>query len=186
MKEGKMMLKTQAEYIWLDGAKPIQKLRSKTRIVAIPEKSSPTIESFPEWAFDGSSTYQATGSKSDLILRPVRFVPDPLRGANNYLVLCEVFNSDGTAHSTNSRAQLRKVLDKVGSEQDFWMGFEQEYAFMRGNQPLGFPDDGYPAPQGPYYCSVGSDVAFGRRTVEAHTNACLAAGIMIYGINAEV
>src|SRR5262245_61765704 len=148
MKEGKMMLKTQAEYIWLDGAKPIQKLRSKTRIVAIPEKSSPTIESFPEWAFDGSSTYQATGGKSDLILRPVRFVPDPLRSANNYLVLCEVFNSDGTAHSTNSRAQLREVLDVVGLEQEFWMGLEQEYAFMRGNCTLVVAADGYPGAQG--------------------------------------
>jgi glutamine synthetase len=68
-----------------------------------------------------------------------------------------------------------------------WIGFEQEYALMKGAAPLGFPESGgYPAPQGPYYCSVGSDSAFGRGIVEAHTKACIDAGLMIYGINAEV
>src|SRR5262249_49529577 len=45
---------------------------------------------------------------------------------------------------------------------------------------------GFPAPQGPYYCGVGADVAFGRPVVELHTRACIEAGLMIYGINAEV
>src|SRR5262249_26802504 len=65
-------------------------------------------------------------------------------------------------------------------------GFEQEYILLKGDRPLGFPADGFPAPQGPYYCGVGTDAVFGRPLVEAHTKACLEAGIMIYGINAEV
>jgi glutamine synthetase len=40
--------------------------------------------------------------------------------------------------------------------------------------------------QGPYYCSVGYDVAFGRSIVERHLQACLDAGLNIGGINAEV
>src|SRR5215510_2581529 len=90
---------TQAEYIWLDGAAPVQRLRSKSRIVALSGQEA-VIETFPEWSFDGSSTYQASGNDSDLLLRPVRFIKDPLRGEGNYLVLCEVFNADGTPHPT--------------------------------------------------------------------------------------
>jgi glutamine synthetase len=85
---------TQAEYIWLDGAAPVQRLRSKSRIVALSAKD-PVIETFPEWSFDGSSTYQASGHDSDLLLRPVRFIKDPLRGEGNYLVLCEVLTLTG-------------------------------------------------------------------------------------------
>ena len=40
--------------------------------------------------------------------------------------------------------------------------------------------------QGPYYCSVGSNVAHGRHIAEAHYRACLYAGLDISGINAEV
>jgi glutamine synthetase len=89
----------QAEYVWLDGASPTQRLRSKTRIVAFPENEPVTLEAFPTWSFDGSSTYQAAGHDSDLILKPVTFVRDPLRGAGPFLVLCEVMGPDGTPHA---------------------------------------------------------------------------------------
>ncbi len=174
----------QAEYIWLDGTTPTQRLRSKARIVA--PAGGVTPEAFPQWSYDGSSTYQATGGDSDLLLQPVRVVPDPLRGTGNYLVLCEVLDPDGTPHATNGRARLRQVLEAGAAADDPWFGFEQEYALLKGGMPLGFPDEGYPAPQGPYYCGVGADVAFGRPVVEAHTRACLEAGLMIYGINGEV
>jgi glutamine synthetase len=176
----------QAEYIWLDGATPTQRLRSKTRIVALPENEPVTLEAFPTWSFDGSSTYQATGHDSDLILKPANFIRDPLRGPGHWLVLCEVLNPDGTPHATNTRARLREVLACGAAGHEPWLGFEQEYTLLRGGAPLGFPAAGFPAPQGPYYCGVGADVAFGRPAVEAHTRACIEAGLMIYGINAEV
>jgi glutamine synthetase len=176
----------QAEYIWLDGATPTQRLRSKTRIVAFPENEPVTLKAFPTWSFDGSSTYQAAGHDSDLVLKPVNFVPDPLRGAGHFLVLGEVLNPDGTPHATNTRARLRQVLAAGAAEHEPWLGFEQEYTLLKGSTPLGFPTAGFPAPQGPYYCGVGADVAFGRPVVEAHTRACLEAGLMIYGVNAEV
>jgi glutamine synthetase len=65
---------TQAEYIWLDGAAPIHRLRSKSRIVALPD-TDPVLDTFPEWSFDGSSTSQASGHDSDLLLRPLCSAP---------------------------------------------------------------------------------------------------------------
>lgn len=175
---------TLAEYIWIDGAVPTRQLRSKARAVDVG--SNPSIEDFPEWSFDGSSTAQATGEDSDCILKPVAFVQDPFRGDGNYLVMTEVFNPDGSAHESNSRAQLRAVLDAGAGEHDPWVGFEQEYTMFDGRQPLGWPETGFPGPQGPYYCGVGADEAFGREIVEEHARMCLDVGIMFYGINAEV
>lgn len=40
--------------------------------------------------------------------------------------------------------------------------------------------------QGPYYCGIGADKAFGRDIVDSHYKACLYAGINISGINGEV
>ncbi len=173
-----------AEYIWLDGSQPTQELRSKARVVSVPENPDPS--DFPQWSFDGSSTYQAPGDDSDCILVPVRVANDPGRGPGNHLVLCEVQTADERPHSTNKRALLRGILDAAGSDAAPWAGFEQEYTILRDGRPLGFPSDGFPAPQGPYYCSVGSDVAFGRELADAHAAICLDAGLAIYGINAEV
>jgi glutamine synthetase len=111
--------------------------------------------------------------------------PDPLRGGNNKLVMCEVLLTDMTPHPTNTRAACTAIADKVKSEQ-YLFGLEQEYTFFSGSRPLGFPDSGFPAPQGGYYCGVGADEVFGRPVVEAHLDACLTAGLKISGINAEV
>lgn len=175
----------QAEYIWLDGAKPTCRLRNKTRIVNI-NTDSIDLSIFPEWGFDGSSTYQAPGNKSDLVLKPVNFVKDPLRHGNNFLVMCEVLNDDNTPHETNTRALLREQLNNGGAQKEPWIGFEQEYTLFHNNRPLGWPKDGYPETQGPFYCAVGNSVIAGRPIIEAHTKACIDAGIMIYGTNAEV
>lgn len=176
------MGKIAAEYIWIDGQKPTAKLRSKTKIIDGPIRK---VEDLPEWGFDGSSTYQAEGHFSDLLLRPVRILKDPLHRDDDILVLCEVFNPDGTVHWSNTRARLREVAEKY-KDQDWWFGIEQEYTFFEGNKPLGWPDKGFPAPQGGYYCGVGADEVFGREVVEAHADACLRSGIAIVGTNAEV
>lgn len=175
---------TLAEYIWLDGTVPTQQLRSKARVIKF--SGEPSIEDFPEWSFDGSSTNQAVGDDSDCLLQPVCFVDDPIRGEGSYLVMCEVLNPDGTAHESNARAQLRAVLEAGAESQDPWYGFEQEYTLFRDGRPLGFPENGEPLPQGPYYCAVGSDNIMGREIAEAHAELCLATELMFYGINAEV
>src|SRR6185295_9456122 len=104
---------------------------------------------------------------------------------HDVLVLCEVLNADGSVHASNTRARTRAISEKY-AEHDTWFGIEQEYTLFSGNQPLGWPDRGFPAPQGGYYCGVGSDEVFGRKLIEAHAAACVKAGIAICGTNAEV
>lgn len=128
---------------------------------------------------------QATGNNSDCMLKPVKYIPDPIRGGDNVIVLCEVFNADDTVHETNTRAKLREVAEKY-KEHEAWFGIEQEYTLFQGIKPLGWPDNGFPAPQGGYYCGVGADEVFGRPIVEAHMDACIRADLEISGINAEV
>lgn len=167
-----------AEYIWIDGTEPTAKLRSKTKIVA--DGAEPGI-----WGFDGSSTNQAEGHASDRVLKPVATYPDPIRGGDDILVMCEVFNIDDTPHESNTRALLRPIAEKYATQESLF-GIEQEYTFFEGSRPLGFPAGGYPAPQGGYYCGVGADEIFGRPVVEKHLDNCLKAGLGISGINAEV
>jgi glutamine synthetase len=168
-----------AEYIWIDGSEPTQLLRSKTKVLADGEAP-------PIWGFDGSSTNQAPGSASDCVLQPVFTCPDPLRGGDDVLVLCEVLLTDMTPHPTNRRAELMPVVGRFADQEPIF-GIEQEYTLFKGSRPLGFPEqNGYPGPQGPYYCGVGMDDVYGRPLVEAHLDACLRAGLSISGINAEV
>jgi len=171
-------LSYQAEYIWIDGTEPTHKLRSKTKIVGDGKKP-------PVWGFDGSSTNQATGRLSDCVLLPVYSCPDPLRGPKDVLVMCEVLNADMTPHVTNKRAHAVQVAKKFASFEPKF-GIEQEYTFFQDGRPYGWPEDAYPAPQGPYYCGVGGTKMPGRDIVEAHTLACQRAGIGIEGTNAEV
>jgi glutamine synthetase len=168
-----------AEYIWLDGQKPTKQLRSKTKV--LDDGQDP-----PGWGFDGSSTEQATGSKSDCVLKPVFSCLDPIRGGKNLLVMCEVFLADGTPAPSNTRAPLRAVAEKHAKEETLF-GLEQEYTMIQDGWPAGFPKGGFPTrPQGPYYCGVGVSNITGRDIVEEHMDACLAAGLKLSGINAEV
>ena len=170
----------QAEYIWIDGTEPTPLLRSKTKILA--DGKTPPI-----WGFDGSSTNQAPGDKSDCALIPVFSCPDPIRGGSNILVLCEVNNAkDGKPHPTNTRSACVKAQKKF-AKHEMIFGIEQEYTFLKlDGTPLGFPDGGFPAPQGPYYCGVGAGRVVAREIIEEHTQACIDAGLMIEGTNAEV
>lgn len=178
-----------AEYIWIDGTQPVAQLRSKTKVLDLPTLDprlfqEVDLEQIPVWGFDGSSTNQATGGNSDCILKPVRVVLDGGRGGA-VLVLCEVLDSYGNPHSSNTRFWLERVSSAHESAH-CWFGIEQEYVLLQNGRPLGWPGLGYPAPQGPYYCSVGGGRVAGRDLVEEHLRVCLASGLKIAGINAEV
>ena len=167
-----------AEYIWIDGTEPTARLRSKTKILS-------DGDDLPIWGFDGSSTNQAPGKASDCVLKPVFSCPDPLRGGDDVLVMAEVLLTDMTPHPTNTRSLLAPVAKEYAAHEPLF-GIEQEYTFFKEGRPHGFPTGGFPAPQGFYYCGVGADEVFGREIVEEHLDACLAAGLAISGINAEV
>jgi len=174
------------EYIWLDGYKT-PNLRNKITVkkastISLDANGLPDVKSLPDWNFDGSSTKQAPGNNSERILKPVR-VYGWKHG--HYLVLCEVYDNNGKPHDSNSRANLRDSAGKYSSE-EFWWGFEQEYFITDGYRPLGFPKEGYPQPQGFYYCGVGVNQVVGRKLAEQHLEKCLSMGIEFTGTNAEV
>jgi len=179
-----------AEYIWIDGAFGI---RSKTRTL---DKKPTSINEIPNWNYDGSSCYQAPTNNSEIIIKPVAIFPDPFRGGDNILVLTEAFIWEDTTYqklipaNTNTRAYVKPIFEAASNEKSWW-GIEQEYTILSERnrftvRPHGWPTGGNPAAQGPYYCSVGGNVAFGRAVADAHYKACLYAGIRISGTNAEV
>jgi glutamine synthetase len=173
------MAKLKLEYIWLDGYTPVAGLRGKTKVVdGDPDTFS--LEDCPMWGFDGSSTKQAEGKNSDCALKPVALFKDSTK-RNGFIVMSEVMNPDGTPHPTNARATIE-------DDPETWFGFEQEYFLMQDGRPLGFPETGYPEPQGEYYTGVGyrnvGDIA--RAIVDEHLDLCIDAGINHEGINAEV
>ncbi|RSL86496.1 Glutamine synthetase [Fusarium oligoseptatum] len=169
-----------AEYVWVDAD---GETRSKSR--TLPEKEYKP-EDLPVWNFDGSSTRQAPGDNSDVYLRPCAVYPDPFRGSPNIIVLAECWNADGTPNKYNYRHDCVKVMDTYADDEP-WFGLEQEYTLLGlDNRPYGWPSGGFPAPQGEYYCGVGTGKVVQRDIVEAHYKACLYAGIKISGTNAEV
>ncbi|XP_060790975.1 glutamine synthetase-like [Neoarius graeffei] len=171
----------QVTYVWIDGSG--EGLRTKTRTL---ESEPGSIKDIPEWTFDGSSTYQAGITDSDMILVPVCMFRDPFTLDPNKLVLCEVLKYNRKPADTNHRHVCKKIMEKV---KDFhpWFGMEQEYTLLGiDGHPYAWPTNGYPKPQGPYYCGVGADKAYGRDIVECHYKACIYAGIKICGVNAEV
>ena len=138
------------EYVWLDGYRPTQSLRSKVKV----------NDHADIWAFDGSSTQQATGSKSDCLLNPVaeyhtidRIRADATRtqpGLGGTYVMCEVLDADHEPHKSNTRTHCQNLVSD-----EWWFGFEQEYFMYKDGRPLGWPVKGKPRPQGDYYCGVG-------------------------------
>ncbi len=175
-----------AEYVWIDAS---GHTRSKAR--TLERAKTMSVDALPTWTFDGSSTWQAPGDDSEVLLQPVAMYPDPFRpgGNNNILVLCECLTpADRSPIASNTRHAAAAIFDREASSSKSqpWFGLEQEYTLFNLDKvtPLGWPEGGFPAPQGPYYCGASS--THGRAVPEAHFQACLYAGLDIFGINAEV
>lgn len=177
------------EYVWLGGSG--WDFRSKARVLNTPVTS---VNQIPEWNFDGSSTGQAETSSSEMILRPVRMVNDPFRGGHHKIVLCEVYTPAGIPSTSNFRHNAAKVFSEPSVvAEEFWFGVEQEYILCKICTksskliPVAWGEEGNePKHQGEFYCGVGHGKAIHREVPEEHLSICLAAGLDIAGINAEV
>jgi len=178
--------KVLAEYVWLGGAYTTGGFDIRQKTKTLPKKPT-KVEELPVWNFDGSSTGQAPGDDSEVLLQPVRLYSDPFRGGDNVIVLCECLTPKHAPIVQNTRRPAETLFNKKLDEIP-WFGIEQEYTLFEKDRvtPLGWPVGGFPREQGPYYCSAGADVCFGRAVMEAHYEACLYAGVVIAGTNGEV
>jgi len=193
-------MKFVAEYIWLGGN---SELRSKSRTVNIncenikdtnqimKEILSPGL--YEEWTYDGSSTGQALGDKSDIIIKPVFVCTDPFRKAPNTLVLCSTYTPSASPLENNYRDKALDIFKK-NMDLEPWYGIEQEFFIMKNDEnnpskksfnPCGWSGN-LTNTQGQYYCSVGSNNAFCRKIAEQAYHLCLEAGLTASGMNAEV
>jgi glutamine synthetase len=179
--------KVLAEYVWIDA---VGNTRSKTR--TLPPNKTVSPETLPKWNFDGSSTGQAPGDDSEVIIIPQAIFADPFRprtdGLKNILVMCDCYTPAGEPIATNTRAVAAAAFEGH-DDQEVWFGLEQEFTLFNLDEktPLGWPEGGMPSrAQGPYYCSVGPENSFGRHVTDALYKACLYAGIEISGTNGEV
>lgn len=181
-----------AEYVWIGGYD--YDLRSKSLTIPWNKKESEiTLKDLPIWNYDGSSTNQANGDNSEVLLAPVAIYNDPFREHKNnrfnILVLCETLISNEVSAANNNRKLARQIFQnkEIAAEKP-WFGLEQEYTLFENDEvtPLGWPIDAEPKPQGPYYCGVGCNNAVGREIANEHYSLCLDAGLQVSGINAEV
>ena len=179
--------KVMAEYVWVDA---VGNTRSKTR--TLPVEKTTEVSKLPSWNFDGSSTDQAPGDDSEVILKPQRIFKDPFRvredGVDNILVMCDCYTPAGDPLPTNTRYASAETF-AAHEDEEVWYGLEQEFTLFNLDErtPLGWPVSGMPArAQGPYYCSVGPENNFGRAITDSLYKACLYAGINISGVNGEV
>ena len=165
------------EYIWIDG---YGNLRSKTKVY---NKSNIKIDDLPEWNYDGSSTNQADGNNSEVILKPVSIYDDPFRkSGNNLLVLCETYTKDGKPHISNTRLKANNLFEK-NKELMPLFGIEQEFFITKNGKPIW---DEKSKTQGDYYCGLGGDNVIGREMIEKAFDNCLYTGLNLTGLNAEV
>jgi len=187
-------MKVRLEYIYLDGyTAPIKSggeeksvnanVRSKTKIVNYSDlnyngREIPNLESLPKWGSDGSSSKQAIGDSSDIVLKPVYICKDPTRESGSFLVLCETYDKDGKPLKSNTRAKFAEVY-KRHENREIRFGYEQEYVVWDNKKQnlIGWPERGNPDPQGRYYCGVGSWNVAGRDLAERHMNLCIKAGL---------
>ena len=190
------------EYIWLDAN---GNTRSKTKLYnLVNDDTSITNDKLlihlPIWNYDGSSTNQAKTNNSEVLLKPVKVVNDPFRRNTQSLtsgniigklVLCETLNTDGTPHNSNTRNMATKVFQMESEHSLPMFGLEQEFFISKRVHtqlvPVSFGDSQcVPEPQGDYYCGVGGSNVYGRAYIEEILSKCLAAGLPLTGLNAEV
>ena len=172
------------EYIWIGGN---YELRSKIRYIRRIHICDQDLLEKLVWTFDGSSTEQAETKNSEIILKPVRLFKNPLLHFDNkisFIVLCETYHANGAPAPCNHRHDADEMFD-LNIDLEPWFGMEQEYFIFdpKTNLPIGYSED---KTQGQFYCSVGTENAFGRKISEEHLRACINCAINISGSNAEV
>ena len=99
------------EYVWLDAN---GKARSKTKVIRAGLGF--VLCDLPVWNYDGSSTCQATGVHSEIVIVPRATFKDPFRGGDNLLALCDTYDKDDNPLPTNNYAQAKGIFENKKNE----------------------------------------------------------------------
>ena len=169
------------EYVWLDN---LNEFRSKVKVTNLKINC---LNDIPEWNYDGSSTAQAEGDDSEIILKPVYYTENPFfENSNSYIVLCDIYKNN-LPHNNNTRYLANKIFNENLSLAPVF-GLEQEFFLIdkNTNRPLGFPEQGEPEKQGKYYCSVGVNKCFKRQFLDEALEILVSMKIGVTGYNIEV
>jgi glutamine synthetase len=175
------------EYVWIGGD---YELRSKIRMLYY-NQTSDFFPIIPQWNYDGSSTNQLSTKNSEANIIPRAIFHHKENESNplydHLIVMCDTYDADNQPLKTNARQRANEIFSNNLSAEP-WFGLEQEYFLFKTNSitPLGVDETSEGRGQGQYYCSAGSENAFGRDIAESHLDECLKWGINLSGINAEV
>jgi glutamine synthetase len=210
----KMNINTQIlEYVWLDKN---SNLRSKIRTLGEDfmlnynllmhlnidlnkSKDSKKLADGLIWSYDGSSTGQANGDNSEILIKPLYIIQNAYLNSkfnveNYYITICQTFNSNLEPLENNYYYENLKKLKRDENELPCF-GFEQEFFIMQkdednltksGNKPIGMEENTNSQDSQQYYCSVGSQNSFGRELVNVVYDLGLESGLYLSGLNAEV
>lgn len=184
------------EYIWLDDK---YNYRSKTRVIHMDTSQFEKRYKLLDWNYDGSSTNQASGDSSEVILKPVYYCIDPFRTerfkeSNKYiLLLCATYTPDNKPLESNNYEYAKSIFNKdttILNNSQPWYGIEQEFFMMKEHKfynthvPLSYE---YNIPnQYQYYCGSGAENIKERDEADLILHYALKAGLQVSGLNAEV
>lgn len=172
------------EYVWVDHD---GQMRSKTKVIY--QKRPPKLEdlNLPFWHFN-DDVAKSGGGKNDIVLKPQSVFPDPFRGGECIMVLCDTYNSDLTPLQSNTRHDAVKVFNVWGNQKPMY-GMSQEFFLMEKNGPLGFANVCHSTPlthnASDFYCGSGGNNAYGRECVESAFKRCILSGINVTGMHPE-
>jgi glutamine synthetase len=176
-----MIKKYTLEYVWYDAK---QNFRSKRKIINLDNL---TMNNIPEWNYDGSSTGQATGHDSEILLQPFTFIKSPFEEDNDvYYVFCETYKPNGEPALGNTRPDAVKYFSKTDViDAKPMFGMEQEFYVFKNGTPVVWSDN--PEPQGNYYCGFGvSYIGDTRKFLDEMLEIFKKMGFNVTGSNFEV
>jgi hypothetical protein len=141
-----------ADYIWLDGEGGIH-VKKKAIYMVAEAGGLDVVPILDPWV---ATVYLGDGKHDRLFLNPCHYIPDPLRGEGNFIVLCEAKTIKDDAHPTNTRAMLRSYIEDRKDPHGTWWGFRQSYRFAA-------------KPRGEHFIAG-----------ERHLCACMDAGLLLH------
>ena len=100
------------EYVWIGGN---NELRSKIKVL------EDNIETIPDWNYDGSSTNQASGEDSEVIIKPRCIFNDPFQKGQLVLINLTHILTEQSIHQkvkskvplTQNKLKNKKQLSKL-------------------------------------------------------------------------